>query len=83
MSHIAVMLCENCKLYELGSSKLARKTFGDMLDELQIDSFAAGLHRSDAVKRYQENGITKRFKLISAAFGEPLYKVDEKLEVIE
>lgn len=70
-------------LYELGSSKLARKTFVDMIDELQIDSLAAGLHRSDAVKRYQDNGIMKRFKLICAAFAEPLYKVDRELNVLE
>lgn len=70
-------------LYELGSSKLTRKTFVDMINELQIDLLAAGLHKSDAVKRYQENSITKRFKLICAAFGEQMYKVDEDLNVIE
>lgn len=71
------------QLFHKSGIEIDEEELENMIDELQIDSLAAGLHRSDAVKRYQENGITKRFKLISAAFGEPLYKVDEKLEIIE
>lgn len=41
-------------LYEVGSSKLARKTHVDLMNKVQVDLYAAGLHRqgSKAVQRY-------------------------------
>ena len=53
-----------------------------MINELQFDLLAAGLRKSDAVRRYQENNITKRFSLICVVFGEPMYEEDNDLNVI-
>lgn len=40
-------------LYEVGSSKLARKTHVDLMNKVQVDLYAVGLHRqgSKAVQR--------------------------------
>lgn len=72
-------------LYKKGSSKLCRKTFVDMIEKVQIDKYAAGLHKkgSTAVERYTYTSLKDRFKLYSAAFGQQTYKVDKKLNVIE
>ena len=69
---------------ELGSSKLARKTHVDMMSKVQIDLYAAGLHKkgSSAVNRYTAMEIKDRFALINMAFGEKPYKVNAKLEII-
>ena len=58
-------------LYELATSKLARKTHIDMLNKVQINYYAAGLHRrgSDAVFRYTGLELKDRYELIRAAFG--------------
>ena len=71
-------------LYEVASSKLARKTHVDMLTKVQINYYASGLHRegSDAVFRYTSLELTDRFALINAAFGEEDYRVDKALKVI-
>lgn len=70
-------------LYELGSSKLCRKTHVDMLNKVQIDKYAAGLHSkgSDAVDRYTTLELRDRFVLMCAAFEQPVYKVDNDLNV--
>jgi len=64
--------CENISrpLYEVATSKLARKTHIDMLNKVQINYYAAGLHRtgSDAVFRYTSLELTDRNVLIKAAF---------------
>ena len=64
--------CDNvCKpLYEVASSKLARKTHIDMLNKVQINYYAAGLHRtgSDAVFRYTFLELADRNVLMKAAF---------------
>lgn len=64
--------CDNeCKpLYEVASSKLARKTHIDMLNKVQINYYAAGLHRqgSDAVFRYTSLELADRNALMKAAF---------------
>ena len=72
-------------LYEEASTKLARKTHVDMLAKVQINLYAAGLHKmgSSAVNRYTSLLIPERFALINMAFGEDPYTVDKKLEVIE
>lgn len=72
-------------LYELGSSKLCRKTHVDMMNKVQVNQYAAGLHSvgSDAVNRYTRLELRDRFLLMCAAFGQPEYKVDSNLEIIE
>ena len=64
-------------LYEVASSKLARKTHVDMLNKVQINYYAAGLHRegSKAVFRYTSLELADRFALLNAAFGEEGYRV--------
>ena len=71
-------------LYEVASSKLARKTHVDMLNKVQINYYAAGLHRegSDAVFRYTMLELADRFTLLNAAFGEQEYRVDKELRVV-
>lgn len=58
-------------LYEVATSKLARKTHIDMLNKVQINYYAAGLHRvgSDAVFRYTNLELADRYELLKAAFG--------------
>jgi len=58
-------------LYEVASSKLARKTHVDMLTKVQINYYAAGLHRkgSDAVFRYTNLELADRYALLQAAFN--------------
>ncbi len=72
-------------IYELGSSKLARKTHVDMMSKVQVDLYAAGLHKqgSSAVNRYTAMELKDRFKLINAAFGEKAYKVNAKMEILK
>lgn len=58
-------------LYEVASSKLARKTHVDMMTKVQINYYAAGLHRegSGAVFRYTSLELADRYALMLAAFG--------------
>ena len=58
-------------LYEVASSKLARKTHVDMLTKVQINYYAAGLHRegSGAVFRYTNLELADRYALLQAAFN--------------
>ena len=58
-------------LYEVATSKLARKTHIDMLNKVQINYYAAGLHHmgSDAVFRYTNLELVDRYRLLKAAFG--------------
>ena len=58
-------------LYEVASSKLARKTHVDLLTKVQINYYAAGLHRegSAAVFRYTSLDLADRYALLCAAFG--------------
>ncbi len=57
-------------LCDVASSKLARKTHIDMLNKVQINYYAAGLHRngSDAVFRYTNLELKDRYELLRAAF---------------
>lgn len=70
--------------YEVGSSKLARKTHVDLMNKVQVDLYAAGLHRQGckAVLRYTMLELKDRFALMCAAFGEEQYKVDDRFEVV-
>lgn len=58
-------------LWEVATSKLARKTHIDMLNKVQINYYAAGLHRagSDAVFRYTNLELADRYELLKLAFG--------------
>ncbi len=58
-------------LYEVATSKLARKTHIDMLNKVQINYYAAGLHStgSDAVFRYTSLELADRNVLMKAAFS--------------
>lgn len=60
-------------LCDVATSKLARKTHIDMLNKVQINYYAAGLHRngSEAVFRYTNLELRDRYELIKAAFGIP------------
>lgn len=75
---------EYCPLYKVGSSKLCRKTHVDMMNKVQVDMYAAGLHKegSSAVKRYTMNELKDRFALMNAAFDQEDYRVSKKLNII-
>ena len=68
----------------LGSSKLARKTHVDLMNKVQIDMYAAGLHKvgSAAVNRYTALELKDRFSLINLAFDQKPYHVDAGLNII-
>ncbi len=72
-------------LYEEASSKLARKTHVDMMSRVQVNLYAAGLHREggSAVNRYTQMEIKDHFALMNVAFDQKSYKVDEHLNIIE
>lgn len=76
---------EYIPLYELGSSKLCRKTHVDIMNKAQVNMYAAGLHKygSNAVNRYSKLELKDKFKLMCYAFEEEEYKVDCNLNVIE
>ena len=72
-------------VWEIASTKLARKTFVNMMASCQVDLYAAGLHKrgSDAVERYAHIDLKERFRLMCFAFGESEYEVDDNLVIIE
>lgn len=72
-------------LYEVGSSKLCRKTHVDMMNKVQVDMYAAGLHKdgSTAVKRYTKMELKDRFVLLNAAFDQKPYKVNNQLKIMK
>lgn len=55
---------------DIATSKLARKTHVDMLNKVQINYYAAGLHHngSEAVFRYTSLELADRYALLKAAF---------------
>ncbi len=59
-------------LCDVASSKLARKTHVDIMNKVQINYYAAGLHRegSEAVFRYTSLELADRYELMKLAFGE-------------
>lgn len=71
-------------LFKVGSSKLARKTHVDMMNKVQINLYAAGLHKegSSAVHRYTNMELKDRFALMNTAFDQKPYKVDAALNII-
>ena len=74
---------EYIELYKVASSKLARKTHVDLMNKVQVDMYAAGLHKagSSAVTRYTNLEIKDRFALMNTAFGQKPFSVNDKLEV--
>ncbi len=75
---------EYVPISQVASSKLARKTHVDIMNKVQIDKYVAGLHRkgSNAVDRYTSLELSDRFALMNAAFGQEVYKVNSKLDII-
>ena len=72
-------------VWEIASTKLARKTFVNMMASCQVDLYASGLHKrgSDAVERYAHIDLKERFRLMCFAFDEQEYEVDDDLAIIE
>lgn len=70
-------------LWEMGCTKLCRKTNVTLLSRVQINSTIAGLHAegSEAVKHYYAESIEDLFNLMSKAFGEETYKVDNNFNI--
>lgn len=75
----------NIPLYEAASSKLARKTHVDMMSKVQVNLYAAGLHRqgSDAVHHYTKMEMADHFALMNVAFEQPQYHVDKELNILD
>ena len=71
-------------LSSLGSSKLCRSTHVDMLNKVQVNMYAAGLHKvgSNAVTRYTKLELKDRFSLMNYAFSQKPYKVDENINIL-
>ena len=71
-------------LSSVASSKLARKTHVDIMNKVQVDQWAAGLHKlgSNAVNRYTALELKDRFALVNAAFGQEPYRVNSKLNIV-
>ena len=72
-------------LYELASSKLCRTTCNDLIRLQNPDDNASGLHSqgSKAIDRYKSNWLRDVFPRWCSAFNQPIYKVDNELNVIE
>jgi len=72
-------------LYELASSRLARKTHVDIMNKVQINAYVAGLHAegSNAVFRYTNLELTDRFALMNVAFGQKVYHVNPDLTLVK
>ena len=70
---------------EIAGSRLARKTHVDIMNKVQINAYAAGLHAegSDAVYRYTNLELGDRFALMNAAFDEQPYSVNPDLTLIK
>lgn len=71
-------------LWQTASSKLGRKTNVTLLSRVQVNTTIAGLHAegSEAVRHYLDQTMTDLFTLMSKAFGEEPYRVDNELNII-
>jgi hypothetical protein len=76
---------EYLPLHTQGCTKLCRKSFVDITTKVQINRYAAGLHKvgSDAVNHYSRLQLPDLFTLMNEAFGEKPYKVNKNLEIVE
>lgn len=72
-------------LYEVASSRLARKTHVDIMNKVQVNAYVAGLHAegSDAVYRYTNLEIADRFALMNVAFGQKAFHVNPDLTLVK
>ena len=72
-------------LYEVASSRLARKTHVDIMNKVQINAYVAGLHAegSDAVFRYTNLELTDRFALMNVAFSQKAYHVNPDMTLVK
>ena len=70
-------------IHDIASSKLCRKTHVDIMNKVQVNMYAAGLHKegSGAVTRYTKLELKDRFALMCTAFGQPSYKADKNLKI--
>lgn len=71
---------------KLVSSKTARKTYVNTLNQAQIDKFSAGLHSrdSESISHYLDSeNIENNLKLMNYILGEPDYRVDQQLNFID
>lgn len=75
---------EYIELYKVASSKLARKTHVDLMNKVQVDMYAAGLHKagSTAVQRYTNMELKDRFALMNVAFEQTSYQVNSTFLII-
>ncbi len=76
---------EYIPMWEQGCTKLCRKSFIDITAKVQINRYAAGLHKagSDAVNHYSKLSLSDLFILMCEAFGERVYRTDDKLNIVE
>lgn len=72
-------------LYELASSRLARKTHVDIMNKVQVNAYVAGLHAegSDAVFRYTNLELADRFALMNVAFSQKAFHVNPDLTLVK
>lgn len=75
---------EYVPLWTQGCTKLCRKSFVDITTKVQVNRYAAGLHRagSEAVNHYSRLQLPDLNILMCEAFGERPYRVDRNLEII-
>lgn len=71
-------------LCDVASSKWARRTYVTLCDMAEARHAVSGLHAegSAAVRHYSALTLDDRFALVSAAYGEPLYRADEGLRAV-
>lgn len=71
-------------LCDVASSKWARRTYVTLCDKAEARHAVSGLHAegSAAVRHYSALTLDDRFALVSAAYGEPLYRADEGLRAV-
>lgn len=76
---------EYLPLWSQGCTKLCRKSFVDITTKVQVNRYAAGLHKvgSDAVNHYSRLQLSDLNILMCEAFGEKPYKVNKNLEIVE
>ncbi len=71
-------------LCDAATSKWARRTYVTLCDKAEARHALSGLHAegSGAVRHYSALTLDDRFALVSAAYGEPLYRADEGLRAV-
>ena len=72
-------------LYQVASSRLARKTHVDIMNKVQVNAYVAGLHAegSDAVYRYTNLELADRFALMNVAFSQKAFHVNPDLTLVK